>query len=167
MTIARGVTLGPYEVLTHIGAGGMGDVWRARDKRIGRDVAVKVFDPDLASVVGLKRFQNEIAIAGALHHPSIVPLYDSGGGGDCIYYTMPLIRGDSLRARLERELARGHNFFVKPIAMKSTHHARMCELAITNRRFAAPSAHESLRLLTQPPKYRPKRKFGRTRKSKD
>ena len=92
-----------YELKGELARGGMATVYRARDLKHERDVAVKVFDPALASVVGVKRFQNEIAIASALQHPAIVPLYDSGGAGDLLYYTMPLIAGESLRARLERE----------------------------------------------------------------
>src|SRR5947207_2258731 len=73
MTMARGVALGPYEILDRIGEGGMGEVWRARDHRIGRDVAVKVlsgpFGPDDDAV---RRFEQEARAAGALNHPGLV-----------------------------------------------------------------------------------------------
>jgi tetratricopeptide (TPR) repeat protein len=92
-----------YELIGELARGGMATVYRARDLRYGRLVAVKVFDPSLASSVGALRFQNEIAIASALSHPSIVPVFDSGGGDELLYYVMPLIEGESLRARLERE----------------------------------------------------------------
>jgi tetratricopeptide (TPR) repeat protein len=92
-----------YELRGELARGGMATVYRAHDIRHDRMVAMKVFDQALASVVGLKRFQNEIAIASALQHPSLVPVFDSGGAGELLYYTMPLIAGESLRARLERE----------------------------------------------------------------
>src|SRR5947209_7542081 len=101
MTIARGVTLGPYEVLTHIGAGGMGDVWRARDKRIGRDVAVKVL-PD-AYAPGderVRRFEQEARAAGALNHPGLVTIYDIGTTEGSPYIVMEMLEGETVRDAL-------------------------------------------------------------------
>src|SRR6266545_317258 len=99
MTIARGITLGPYEILAHIGAGGMGDVWRARDKRIGRDVAIKVL-PD-AYAPGddrLRRFEQEARAAGALNHPGLVTIFDVGTTDDgSPYIVMELLEGETLR----------------------------------------------------------------------
>jgi len=98
MTIARGVTLGPYEVLAHIGAGGMGDVWRARDRRIGRDVAVKVL-PD-AFAPGddrVRRFEQEARAAGALNHPGLVTIFDVGTVEGSPYIVMELLEGETLR----------------------------------------------------------------------
>ena len=97
-------TLAPrYLLAEEIGRGGMATVYRARDTKHDRDVAVKVLDPSLASAIGLERFQREIAIAAALQHPNIVPLYDSGGSGSVLYFIMPLISGESLRQRMRRE----------------------------------------------------------------
>ncbi len=92
-----------YALEGEVARGGMAIVYRAVDLRLDRIVAVKVFDRALASVVGVKRFHNEIAIASALQHPALVPVFDSGGAGDLLYYTMPLIDGEPLRARLQRE----------------------------------------------------------------
>jgi tRNA A-37 threonylcarbamoyl transferase component Bud32/tetratricopeptide (TPR) repeat protein len=92
-----------YLLAEEIGRGGMATVFRARDTKHDRDVAVKVLDPTLGSAIGLERFQREIAIAAALQHPNIVPLYDSGGVGSVLYFIMPLVGGESLRHRMRRE----------------------------------------------------------------
>ena len=92
-----------YLLAEEVGRGGMATVYRARDTKHDRDVAVKVLDPSLASAIGLERFQREIAIAAALQHPNIVPLYDSGGSGSVLYFIMPLVSGESLRQRMRRE----------------------------------------------------------------
>ena len=97
-------TLAPRYVLAEeIGRGGMATVYRARDVKHERDVAVKVLDPSLGSAIGLERFEREIAIAAALQHANIVPLYDSGGSGSVLYFIMPLVSGESLRQRMRRE----------------------------------------------------------------
>ena len=97
-------TLAPRYLLgEEIGRGGMATVYRARDTKHDRDVAVKVLDPSLASAIGLERFQREISIAAALQHANIVPLYDSGGSGNVLYFIMPLVTGESLRTRIRRE----------------------------------------------------------------
>jgi serine/threonine protein kinase len=98
MGIAKGVSLGPYEILTQIGAGGMGDVWRARDKRIGRDVAVKV----LPEAYGegderVQRFEQEARAAGALNHPGLVTIFDVGTTEGAPYIVMELLEGGTLR----------------------------------------------------------------------
>jgi Tol biopolymer transport system component len=103
MSIARGVSLGPYEILAHIGAGGMGDVWRARDKRIGRDVAVKV----LPEAYGegderVQRFEQEARAAGALNHPGLVTIFDVGTTEGAPYIVMELLEGETLRDALGR-----------------------------------------------------------------
>jgi len=92
-----------YQLENELGRGGMAVVYRARDLRHPRDVAVKVFDPAFGSVVGADRFAKEIAIAATLQHPGIVTLLDSGRAGPVLYYIMPLIGGETLRARLDRE----------------------------------------------------------------
>jgi tetratricopeptide (TPR) repeat protein/tRNA A-37 threonylcarbamoyl transferase component Bud32 len=92
-----------YRVDRHIGAGGMASVYVARDLRHGRDVAIKVLDPDLAATVGADRFQREISIAARLQHPNILTVLDSGDAEGQLWYAMPFVQGESLRARLARE----------------------------------------------------------------
>ena len=75
MSLSTGAHLGPYEVLSRLGAGGMGEVWRARDSRLQRDVAIKVLPSELAADTGrLKRFEKEARSASALNHPNIVTI---------------------------------------------------------------------------------------------
>ena len=82
MSLAVGARLGPYEVLGLIGAGGMGAVYRARDTRLGRDVAVKILPSEYASDTDrLARFQREACATAALSHPDIVAIYDSATHG--------------------------------------------------------------------------------------
>ena len=90
-------------ILRGIGAGGMGRVYLAHDKKHDRQVAIKVLDPDYAQRVGTQRFIREIHIAATLSHPNIVPLHDSGEYDGRLYYVMPYIEGESLRQRLDRE----------------------------------------------------------------
>jgi serine/threonine-protein kinase len=92
-----------YWIEAEIGHGGMGRVYLARDRRHGRHVAIKVLHPDIATALGAERFLREIAIAASLVHPHILPLYDSGSAGGMLYYVMPYVEGESLRARLLRE----------------------------------------------------------------
>jgi len=92
-----------YRIEREIGSGAMATVYRARDLRHQRDVAVKVMHPGLAAQLGTERFLREIWIVANLPHPHIVPVYDSGSDGDRLFYVMPLIEGESLRDRLERE----------------------------------------------------------------
>lgn len=80
----------------------MAEVFRARDTKHGRDVAVKVLRPELGAVIGVARFQREIMIAANLVHPHILPLLDSGDADGLLYYVMPLVQGESLRERLDR-----------------------------------------------------------------
>lgn len=93
-----------YELERELGHGGMAIVYLARDVKHGRRVAVKVLRPDLASSVGAERFLREIDVAAKLTHPSILTLHDSGSApGGLLYYVMPFVDGETLRARLERE----------------------------------------------------------------
>ncbi len=92
-----------YQLESELGSGGQGAVFRALDLRLRRTVAVKFLRPDVAPLLGADRFQREIAIAASLSHPNIVPLLDSGGEGAHLYYTMPLVEGESLRTRLRRQ----------------------------------------------------------------
>jgi serine/threonine protein kinase len=79
MSLAAGLRLGAYEVLSLIGAGGMGEVYRARDVRLGREVAVKALPTELAhDPIRLQRFEHEACAAAALNHPNILAVFDSG-----------------------------------------------------------------------------------------
>ncbi|HEU4889213.1 MAG TPA: protein kinase [Thermoanaerobaculia bacterium] len=98
MAIAKGTSLGPYEILSLIGAGGMGEVWRARDKRIGRDVAVKVLPESFAKGdERVWRFEQEARAAGALNHPGLITIFDVGTMDGSPYIVMELLEGTNLR----------------------------------------------------------------------
>src|SRR5512142_282001 len=92
-----------YEIERELGRGGMATVYLARDTRHGRAVAIKVLSPDLRQAFGIERFQREIAITAKLAHPNILPLHDSGESDGRLYYVMPFVPGESLRARLNRQ----------------------------------------------------------------
>jgi TolB-like protein len=94
---------GRYTVERVLGRGGWATVYLAHDAKHARPVALKVLRPDLAAALGPARFLREIAIAGRLTHPHVLPLYDSGEAGGSLYYVMPYIEGETLRQRLERE----------------------------------------------------------------
>jgi serine/threonine protein kinase len=99
--LAAGTMLGPYKILTAIGAGGMGEVYRAQDTRLGRDVAVKVLTRNLSSdTEALRRFEQEARAAGMLNHPNILAIYDIGNEGGQNYIVSELLEGESLRARI-------------------------------------------------------------------
>ena len=101
MAVAAGTKLGPYEVLSPLGAGGMGEVYRARDSRLGREVAVKVLpagysnDPEL-----LRRFEQEARATAALNHPNILALFDIARQDESPYIVSELLEGETLRGRL-------------------------------------------------------------------
>ncbi|HEU5304717.1 MAG TPA: protein kinase, partial [Gemmatimonadales bacterium] len=92
-----------YKLQRELGQGGMAKVFLAHDLKYERAVAIKVLRPDLAAEVGPARFLREIQIAARLHHPHILPLYDSDQVDGLVYYVMPYIEGESLRERLARE----------------------------------------------------------------
>ncbi len=92
-----------YAIQEELGAGGMATVYLAQDLKHDREVAVKVLRPDLAATLGTERFLREIKIAAQLHHPHILPLYDSGEAGGFLYYAMPYEEGQSLRDKLTHE----------------------------------------------------------------
>src|SRR5688500_16943114 len=94
---------GRYTIDRLIGEGGMATVYLARDVRHQRKVALKVLRPDLGAVLGVDRFLSEIEVTANLQHPNLLPLFDSGAAGDLLFYVMPYIEGESLRARLDRE----------------------------------------------------------------
>ena len=88
---------GRYRIEREVGHGGMATVYLAEDLKHHRRVAVKVLRPELAAALGPERFLREIEIAARLHHPHILPLYDSGDAGGVVYYVMPFVEGESLR----------------------------------------------------------------------
>jgi serine/threonine-protein kinase len=92
-----------YVIDREIGAGGMATVYLARDVRHNRKVAVKVLKPELGAVLGVERFLAEIQVTANLQHPHLLPLFDSGEANGLLFYVMPFIEGESLRARLDRE----------------------------------------------------------------
>ena len=92
-----------YTVERELGRGGMAVVYLARDLRYERRVAIKVLRPELTVSLVTDRFLREIQIAAQLQHPLVVPLYDSGGTDELLWYVMPFVEGETLRARLERE----------------------------------------------------------------
>ena len=98
----RTALAGRYAVEWEVGRGGMSRVYAARDLRHGRRVAIKVLRPDLASILGADRFLQEIEIAARLQHPHILPLFDSGEADGLLFYVMPFVTGETLRARLTR-----------------------------------------------------------------
>ncbi|HEY7575618.1 MAG TPA: serine/threonine-protein kinase, partial [Thermoanaerobaculia bacterium] len=98
MTLAAGSKLGPYEILSPLGAGGMGEVYRARDARLGRDVALKMLPPELGrDAERLARLDQEARSASALNHPNIVTIYEVGEADAISYIAMEYIQGRSLR----------------------------------------------------------------------
>jgi serine/threonine-protein kinase len=94
---------GRYRLERQLGSGGMATVWLAEDVRHRRPVALKVLHPELSAVLGPDRFLREIELTAKLQHPHIVPLFDSGTAGELLYYVMPYVEGETLRARLARE----------------------------------------------------------------
>jgi serine/threonine protein kinase/dipeptidyl aminopeptidase/acylaminoacyl peptidase len=101
MTLVAGTRLGPYEILSPLGAGGMGEVYKARDTRLDRDVAIKVLPQSLArDPVALARFEREAKAVAALSHPNILAVHDFGSSGETTYAVMELLEGESLRQRL-------------------------------------------------------------------
>jgi serine/threonine protein kinase len=103
MSLQAGSRLGPYEVLSLIGAGGMGEVYQARDTRLDRKVAIKVLAPELASDAEFRtRFEREAKAISALNHPHICGLYDIGREQNTEYLVLELLEGEKLAARIER-----------------------------------------------------------------
>src|SRR5438093_2250711 len=98
MTLSAGTRLGPYEILAPIGAGGMGEVYRAKDPRLGREVAVKVLPPLFSQDADrLHRFEQEARAAGMLNHPNITAVHDIGSVDGAPYIVTELLEGETLR----------------------------------------------------------------------
>jgi Tol biopolymer transport system component len=101
LTLSAGTRLGPYEILAPIGAGGMGEVYRARDERLKRDVAIKVLPASYSQDADrLRRFEHEAQSAGGLNHPNITAVFDLGSYEEAPYIVTELLEGETLRARL-------------------------------------------------------------------
>ena len=101
MPLTSGVHLGPYEIFALLGSGGMGDVYRGRDPRLGRDVAIKVLPSNASSDPGrLRRFEQEARAAASLNHPNIIAVYDVGVYDGAPYIVSELLDGETLRAKL-------------------------------------------------------------------
>ena len=92
-----------YLIKRELGRGGMATVYLAQDLKHHRQVAIKVLKPELAAALGPERFLREIEIAAGLTHPHVLPLHDSGEAAGFLYYVMPFVDGETLRARLNRE----------------------------------------------------------------
>jgi serine/threonine-protein kinase len=101
MALESGSRLGPYEVVGLLGSGGMGEVYRARDPRLEREVAIKVLPEEIADRSRLRRFEQEARAAGALNHPNVLAVYDIGTHEDAPYVVSELLEGQTLRVRLE------------------------------------------------------------------
>src|SRR5215470_9277708 len=98
---SAGTRLGPYEILAPLGAGGMGEVWRARDTRLGREVAIKVLPVELASDADrLRRFEKEARAVSSLNHPNIVTIYEVERSDSTSFIVMELVEGKTLREEL-------------------------------------------------------------------
>src|SRR6059036_1992592 len=102
MALSPGTCLGAYEILSLLGSGGIGEVYRARDTRLGRDVAIKVLSEDLlGSTLARERFQREARAVAALQHPNICTIHDVGATADGVsFLVMELLQGETLQQRL-------------------------------------------------------------------
>src|SRR5882762_1713568 len=101
MPLPSGTKLGPYEIRSPLGAGGMGEVYRARDTRLNRDVAIKVLPASFSSDPDrLQRFAQEARAAAALSHPNILSIFDIGDANGAPYVVSELLEGETLRDRL-------------------------------------------------------------------
>src|SRR5664279_1274133 len=102
MTLTSGTKLGPYEILSSLGAGGMGEVYRARDTRLGREVALKILPESFARDQDrLHRFEQEARAVAALNHPNILAIHDVGQHNGTPFLVSELLEGESLRDVLD------------------------------------------------------------------
>jgi serine/threonine protein kinase len=103
VTLRLGGRLGPYEILAPLGSAGMGEVYRARDPRLGREVAIKVIPEEFsADKDRLRRFEQEGRVMAALSHPNVLAVFDVGVEGDCHFVVEELLEGEPLREWLRR-----------------------------------------------------------------
>src|ERR1035438_10423473 len=104
MALTSGTKLGPYEVVSAIGAGGMGEVYQAHDSKLGREVAIKVLPEAFAhDPERLARFQREAKMLAALNHPNIATIYGLERSGSTSYLVMELVAGETLADRVKRD----------------------------------------------------------------
>src|SRR4029079_9603937 len=94
---------GRYAIERELGQGGMATVYLAQDIKHKRKVALKVLKPELGAVLGVDRFLSEIQVTANLHHPHLLPLFDSGEADGLLFYVMPYVEGETLRRRIDRE----------------------------------------------------------------
>src|SRR5467141_1418473 len=103
MPLTPGMRLGPYEIVAPLGRGGMGEVYRARDARLGRDVAIKALPPAVAhDDERLARFEREARLLASLNHPNIAAIYDLVEAGGVRHLVLELVDGETLASRLAR-----------------------------------------------------------------
>src|SRR5215472_9104195 len=103
MPLASGTRLGPYEIVESLGAGGMGEVYRARDTRLERTVAIKILPREIsADLVRKQRFEREAKMISSLNHPNICTLHDIGSQDGVDYLVMECVEGETLAKRLEK-----------------------------------------------------------------
>ena len=115
MSLPAGARLGPYEILGLVGSGGMGEVYRARDPRLGRDVAIKVLPAEVGTDPGrLRRFEQEARAVAALNHPNILTVFDVGTHEGAPYIVTELLEGQSLRERLKEGALPARNSEARP-----------------------------------------------------
>src|SRR5438128_12132057 len=108
MAVALGTQLGPFEILSPLGAGGMGEVYRARDCRLGREVALKVLPAAFsADEDRLRRFEQEARAAGMLNHPNILTIFEIGTHEGAPYIVSELLEGEELRAQMNHDCQHG------------------------------------------------------------
>src|SRR5688572_13614900 len=100
MPLTKGTRLGPYEILEPLGQGGMGEVYRARDERLQRDIAVKVIHPELVTADSLGRFRREARVLAALAHPNVANVYELDEVDGTAFLVMEIVPGDTLADRL-------------------------------------------------------------------
>jgi serine/threonine protein kinase len=109
VSVQPSTRLGPYEIISSIGAGGMGEVYRARDTRLGREVAIKVLPAAFSNdSERQRRFEQEARAAGALNHPNILVVYDVGTHDSIFYVVSELLEGETLRKRLSESPIPAH-----------------------------------------------------------
>jgi serine/threonine protein kinase len=101
MALETGSRLGPYEIVGRLGSGGMGEVYRARDPRLDREVAIKVLAEEVADPKRLRRFEQEARAAGALNHPNVLAVHDVGTHDGAPYLVTELLEGGSFRELLK------------------------------------------------------------------